>query len=137
MARRFAPLLLVVLAAVTVSACGDDETDQLSTADGGPDAGAQQDDRVADIVAIIDSGDFAEDGADLYNRNCASCHGGRGQGGIGPQLAASVSEKYAEVGDQVLVVLAGRGGMPAFGSTLDDEQVAAVVDYTRTDLGAE
>jgi mono/diheme cytochrome c family protein len=117
-----------VLAAVAVSACGDDDESG---------NGAQQDDRVADIVAIVESGDFAEDGADLYNRNCASCHGGRGQGGIGPQLAGSMSEKYAEVGDQVLVVLAGRGGMPAFGPTLDDEQVAAVVDYTRTDLGAE
>ena len=37
--------------------------------------------------------------------------------------------------DQIAVVTKGRGSMPSFADSLTPEQIAAVVDYTRNDLG--
>jgi mono/diheme cytochrome c family protein len=75
------------------------------------------------------------DGAALYGASCAGCHGGDGSGGLGPPLTA-VAEKFQDPADQVLVVTAGRGNMPAFGERLSSEEIAAVVEYTRTVLAA-
>jgi mono/diheme cytochrome c family protein len=38
------------------------------------------------------------------------------------------------VADQAAVVQNGRGRMPGFTSTLTDSEIAAVVEYTRTQL---
>lgn len=75
------------------------------------------------------------DGADLYGRRCAGCHGGDGSGGIGPRLAGGrVVSAFPDPADQIAVVTNGRGGMPAFGSRLSGDEIAAIVDYTRTVL---
>ncbi len=77
-------------------------------------------------------------GAAIYSSNCASCHGNSGQGGVGPELGdGKVVEAYPDAADEVAVVKQGLGGgrMPAFGGRLDDEEIRAVVDYTRTQLG--
>jgi mono/diheme cytochrome c family protein len=74
------------------------------------------------------------DGAELFGNSCAGCHGGDGSGGIGPRLAGTVVAKFPDPADQIAVVKNGRGGMPAFGSRLSDEEIAAIVDYTRTVL---
>jgi cytochrome c551 len=77
----------------------------------------------------------AVDGAAIYRSNCASCHGSDGGGRLGPQLADRVVERYPNAADQVLVVTVGVGGMPSFGDRLTPEEIAAVVEYTRTGLG--
>ncbi len=75
------------------------------------------------------------DGAALFGQRCAGCHGGDGSGGIGPRLAAGrVVANYPDPQDQIAVVTNGRGGMPAFAERLSPEEIAAVVDYTRTVL---
>jgi mono/diheme cytochrome c family protein len=75
------------------------------------------------------------DGAALFGANCAGCHGGDGSGGIGPRLAGGrVVERYPDPADQIAVVTNGRDGMPAWGGKLTDEEIAAVVEYTRTVL---
>jgi mono/diheme cytochrome c family protein len=74
------------------------------------------------------------DGAALFGDSCAGCHGGDGSGGIGPRLAGTVVAKFPDPADQIAVVTNGRGGMPAFGDRLSDEEIAAIVDYTRTVL---
>jgi mono/diheme cytochrome c family protein len=75
------------------------------------------------------------DGAAIFGQRCAGCHGGDGSGGIGPRLAGGrVSVDFPEPQDQIAVVSNGRGGMPAFGERLEPEEVAAVVEYTRTVL---
>ena len=75
------------------------------------------------------------DGAQIYAARCAQCHGDQGEGGLGPELAGVVADKYPDVALQVLVVETGRNAMPSFRSTLTREQIAAVVDYERTELG--
>ena len=75
------------------------------------------------------------DGATVFGDNCAVCHGGDGSGGIGPRLAdGRVVTIYPDPADQIAVVTNGRAGMPAFGEQLSEEEIAAVVDYTRTVL---
>jgi mono/diheme cytochrome c family protein len=43
--------------------------------------------------------------------------------------------RFPDPNDQIAVVTKGRGSMPSFADTLTPEQIAAVVDYTRNDLG--
>ncbi len=75
-------------------------------------------------------------GQAVYAANCAICHGADGDGGVGPRLAGRMVEAYPDVADQIAVVTDGRGGMPSFAARLDPEEIRAVVDYTRTELGA-
>ena len=44
-------------------------------------------------------------------------------------------EAFPDAADQEAVVANGRGSMPAFADSLTPEQIAAVVEYTRTGLG--
>lgn len=77
------------------------------------------------------------DGSALYGDSCAGCHGGDGSGGIGPRLGGGrVVERFPDPAEQIAVVSNGRGGMPAFSSKYSPEEIAAIVDYTRTVLGA-
>ncbi|MFZ5622345.1 MAG: c-type cytochrome [Pseudomonadota bacterium] len=76
---------------------------------------------------------YAEpDGALLYARNCAVCHGESGNGGVGVPLAlpaflASVDDAYLE-----RTIRLGRPGrvMPAF-TRLSDADIAAIVRHVR------
>jgi mono/diheme cytochrome c family protein len=79
---------------------------------------------------------ITDDGARLYAARCSSCHGGQGQGLRGPPLAGHMVEKYPNVEDQLAIVAIGRDGMPAFGQRLTAEELMAVVEFTRTRLGA-
>jgi cytochrome c oxidase cbb3-type subunit 3 len=79
------------------------------------------------------TGIAAEDGARLYERHCAACHGLDGKGGVGVPLAlpafqSSVSDHYLEA-----TIRSGRPGrvMPAF-SGLSDEDVEAIVRVIRS-----
>ena len=75
------------------------------------------------------------DGAAVFGRSCAGCHGGDGSGGIGPRLAGGrIVVAFPDAEDQIAVVTDGRGGMPAFGERLTPDEIAAVVEYTRTVL---
>jgi cytochrome c6 len=69
----------------------------------------------------------------LFAERCASCHGPGGSGGSAPQLSdGRVAAKYPDIEDQVAVVSGGRGRMPAFAGRLTEDEIRAVVRYTRT-----
>lgn len=75
------------------------------------------------------------DGAAVYAARCAGCHGDDGTGGFGPALGGGrVVAEFPDEADQIEVVTSGRGAMPAFGSRLSAEEIAAVVAFTRTEL---
>jgi mono/diheme cytochrome c family protein len=77
------------------------------------------------------------DGEVLYRTSCQGCHMPTGEGAIGagayPALARSSKLRTRRY--PVYVVVNGSKAMPPFGNLLDDEQVAAVVNYTRTHFG--
>jgi mono/diheme cytochrome c family protein len=78
-----------------------------------------------------------QDGEAIYRNVCAGCHMPDGRGAVGagayPALARNV--KLEAAGYPVLLVVNGRKAMPPFGQQLDDNQVAAVVNYIRGNLG--
>ncbi len=74
-------------------------------------------------------------GAALYQAKCQSCHGVDGSGGLGPALAGVVTKNYPNIEDQIAFVAAGKGTMPGFEGELTEDELLAVVEYTRTELG--
>jgi mono/diheme cytochrome c family protein len=82
-------------------------------------------------------------GADIYLSYCASCHqqNGRGISGEIPPLAGSGAVKAREADNVIRVVLGGLPAtktyapMPALGTGMTDQQIAAVANYVRTAWG--
>ena len=82
---------------------------------------------------------FSQQGGEsLYRSICQGCHMAAGQGakGAGMYPALANNPRLAAAGYPVYVVLAGYHGMPPFGDRLDDQQVADVVNFTRTNFGS-
>ena len=75
-------------------------------------------------------------GAELYQSNCAGCHGENGEGnGI---VSASLDPKPANLramagphpdGDFAYKIKIGRGAMPSWGNTLSETEVWHLVNY--------
>ena len=103
----------------------------------------------AAVPSIFDSAPFdTTDGRQVYQHICQGCHMPDAGGAVGaghyPALANDptlVSRQY-----MALTVLKGRRNMPAFGAkhaigftgpgaTLSSAQIAAVVNYVRTNFG--
>lgn len=76
-------------------------------------------------------------GEDIYANLCQACHMEKGEGAVGagkyPALAKNTNLESA--GYPIYVILHGQKGMPPVGQMLDDDQVAAVVNYVRTHFG--
>jgi mono/diheme cytochrome c family protein len=92
----------------------------------------------AQDASFTDPAHFREQGgAALYHGICQGCHMPQGQGakGAGAYPALAHNEKLATAGYPLLVVLNGSKAMQGFGRMLDDAQIAAVVNYIRTNFG--
>jgi len=75
-------------------------------------------------------------GQDVFNSNCARCHGPNGEGGVGPALGnGRVEEAYPDIADQIAVITDGRNGMPAWGDELSEQEIHDVARYERELLG--
>ncbi|MFM0126251.1 c-type cytochrome [Paraburkholderia sediminicola] len=76
-------------------------------------------------------------GEALYNATCAGCHMPDGKGAQGAGHYPALADNPAvEAAPYVIInVLHGRKAMPSFGDEMNDDQVAAVVNYTRTHFG--
>jgi mono/diheme cytochrome c family protein len=91
-------------------------------------------------------------GGEVYS-NCASCHGGGGEGGAGPAFD-SVGETFPDPTDHAHWVFLGstgwgsevgdtygandkpvNGGMPAWGTALTPEELMEVIIYERAEFG--
>src|ERR1700730_14939957 len=77
------------------------------------------------------------DGEAIYRNVCAGCHmpDGRGAVGAGAYPALARNAKLEAAGYPVLLVVKGQKPEHGFGPVLDDNQVVAVVDYIRANLG--
>ncbi|MFM0073572.1 cytochrome c [Paraburkholderia sediminicola] len=76
-------------------------------------------------------------GEALYNATCAGCHmpDGKGAEGAGHYPALADNPAVGAAPYVIINVLHGRKAMPSFGDEMNDDQVAAVVNYTRTHFG--
>ncbi len=100
-------------------------------------------------------GDFIAMGEDVYLNvaSCDGCHGAQGQGGVGPGFSGVVTT-FGSCTDHIEWVTLGSvgfqgegrstygdtdkpiaGGMPAFGTTLTEEQLASAVAFERVRFG--
>src|SRR5699024_9053243 len=75
----------------------------------------------------------AEAGENIFQQNCATCHGANGTGGIGPALAGNSALQDTQL--VVSQIINGGGGMPAFGNVLSDQQIAEVATHIRNSWG--
>jgi mono/diheme cytochrome c family protein len=81
---------------------------------------------------------FAEAGGEeLYANVCQACHMPDGKGAIGAGTYPSLAgDKNLEAGGYPLaIVVNGQRAMPPVGQLMNDNQVAAVVNYVRTHFG--
>lgn len=100
------------------------------------------------VADALWKGDDSKPGASVYIDNCAACHRTDGQGytRVFPALAGNPVVQTADPTSLIHVVLAGvtvpathtapsNFTMPAFAWRLNDEKVAAVVNFIRTSWG--
>ena len=78
-----------------------------------------------------------KDGQAMYEHVCQECHMPDAQGatGAGTYPALAADPRLAAKTYPVYMVVNGKGAMPRLGEYMDDEQVAAVVNYVRTHFG--
>jgi cytochrome c oxidase cbb3-type subunit 3 len=63
-------------------------------------------------------------GADIFAHNCQACHGTGAMGGMGPKLAKNPILTQEDLFWET--VLHGRGPMPAWGSVLNQQEIADI-----------
>ena len=85
--------------------------------------------------AASGSVDGEVDGQNIYESNCARCHGPNGEGGVGMPLGDGAVEDSLTLEGQIEVITEGRNSMPAWGDQLSDEEIEAVATYEREELG--
>lgn len=81
---------------------------------------------------------FSQTGGEaLYRASCQGCHmaDGKGAKGAGFYPPLANNPKLAAAGYSIHVVMNGFNGMPGFAQRMDDQQVADVVNYIRTNFG--
>lgn len=89
-------------------------------------------------VTFSQGNNFTEEtGQALYANVCAACHMDQGQGavGAGKYPALAKNENLEAAGYPIYVILHGLKGMPPVGQMMSDDQIAAVVNYVRTNFG--
>jgi len=70
----------------------------------------------------------------VYAEHCQICHGAAGQGGTGPALAGDLAQRYPDIKAQKALIIAGPKAMPSFAGRLTDQEIDAVIAFTRNGL---
>ena len=103
----------------------------------------------ADTAGIFDSEPFSmTDGRQIYEHICRGCHMANAGGAVGAGRFPALTKNPALGSRQymALTILTGRRNMPAFGAKyavgfggppviLNEAQIAAVINYVRTNFG--
>lgn len=76
-------------------------------------------------------------GEELFNNVCRGCHmaDGAGASGAGTYPSLAHNPNLQSAGYPITLVVRGQRAMPPFGDMMNDDQVAAVVNYVRTHFG--
>ena len=82
-------------------------------------------------IAVIPVASAYEQYSTNQEDNCAACHGADGEGGAAPDLTVMVP--ILSDGELESIITNGSGYMAPI--ALDDDEVAAVIDYLRATFG--
>ena len=76
-------------------------------------------------------------GEELFASVCQGCHmhDGMGAAGAGSYPSLSGNANLATIGYSVRIVIHGQRAMPPFGDMMNDDQIAAVINYVRSHFG--
>jgi mono/diheme cytochrome c family protein len=76
-------------------------------------------------------------GEELFDNVCRGCHmtDGTGASGAGSYPSLAKNPNLQSSGYPITLVVRGQRAMPPFGDMMNDDQVAAVVNYVRTHFG--
>jgi mono/diheme cytochrome c family protein len=76
-------------------------------------------------------------GEAVFKNICQGCHMANAQGAVGAGMypALAKNAKLEAAGYPMAVIVHGQKAMPAFGGLLNDQQIADVVNYVRTNFG--
>ncbi len=90
------------------------------------------------LQSMAVSAETAEQGGELYNKNCLVCHGSKGHGdgpaGIALKAENIIEELAEHAGDEahlVEEVMEGEGAMPGWKGVLTESQVLAIFEYLK------
>jgi cytochrome c6 len=72
-----------------------------------------------------------EAGMAVFENNCASCHTSEGVGSAAGRPLTDIALEEPDRTVHVDSVTNGRGGMPAFGAALSEDEIDSVVSYVR------
>ncbi len=86
-------------------------------------------------VAAAGSPVSVQVGGAVYAKNCAVCHGAKGDGGIGPALAENPHVNIENATVMLTTILQGRNQMPSWRGQLAAGDIAAVATYIRSSWG--
>jgi cbb3-type cytochrome c oxidase subunit III len=88
-----------------------------------------------DQVAAAGAPVSAQVGASIYAKNCAACHGARGEGGIGPALAGNPHVNIDNPNNMLTTIVQGRNVMPSWRGQLAASDIASVATFVRSSWG--
>ncbi|WP_353216961.1 cytochrome c [Sandarakinorhabdus sp.] len=76
-------------------------------------------------------------GAEVYENICKACHMANAMGGEGAGKITALAKNGAleAVEYPIAVVTGGKGAMPWFRGPLNDQQIADVINYVRSNFG--
>lgn len=81
---------------------------------------------------------YMEEGAQVFARICAACHGANGDESLASHVAILANNSRLQNGRMVAQrVINGGTYMPSFGDVLSDREVAAVATFVRNSFGNE
>lgn len=105
-------VVLTLLLAGSLTACGKSETTPSPSASTAPTASA-----ATGTTTKVDA-------QTVFKANCVSCHGANLEGLVGPSLQ-KVGSKYSK--EQLTALITnGRGAMPSFKGKLSDDEISAL-----------
>lgn len=90
-------------------------------------------DATPDATPAAADDQLLEQGEQIYNNVCIACHqpDGKGIEGIYLPLAGNPAVTLEDPTYLITVLLNGRGGMPRFDTTYDDEELASIATFVR------
>lgn len=97
----------------------------------GNNASSVTEDQVATAGAPVS----AQVGASVYEKNCAACHGAKGEGGIGPALAGNPHVNIDNPNVMLTTIVQGQSLMPSWRGQLAATDIAAVATFIRASWG--